>query len=608
MMHQTSSQQVQIPPATCKDTLARLKGVRLVYADTAALDGVDLTVSAGERLCVLGQNGSGKSTLASVLCGLLAPDAGEVQLAGQTVYHAGQADFSAYRRARHHIGLVFQNPDDQIVTSVVEEDVAFGPENLGLPPAEIEARVRREIHRVALDDYAKADPTRLSGGQKQRVAIAGALAMEPRMIVFDEPAALLDVRGRRSILEVMDQLRAAGIAVVHVTHYMEEALGADRVIVMGKGRIQLEGTPQEVFSHTEEIAQLGLEEPFAARLSRKLARAGLSVAWTADEAALEQEIRHICPVFTPQARSTRRSDAAAPAAAPAPATPATPAIRVEHVSFDFEDGHAGHALKDVSFEVAPGQNVALIGQTGSGKSTLLRLICALDVPDTGRITIDGIDTKDKRQARMLHGKIGYVMQMPERQLFAETVWQDVAFGPKNMGYDADKVSHLVKNALELVGLANKTEASPFELSGGQQRLCALAGVLAMEPHTLILDEPTAGLDPQGRHDFEQILDKIHARHTTIVRVTHSMEEAARADRIFVLNQSELLLSGTPAVVFSPEHAHLLHDCGLGVPKPLSWALKLQAGDKYPELPLTLDELAESIVASAQSSGGEPYGA
>ena len=271
--------------------LLRLDHVRLSYDGSAdALADFSLSVDSGQWLCILGSNGSGKSTLAGVLSGLLAPDAGEVELLGHTVFAQGTTDAEAYRTARRSLGLVFQNPDDQIVTTVVADDVAFGPENLGIPAAQISRRVTRELHRVALDDYAQADPTHLSGGQKQRVAIAGALAMEPEVLVLDEPGALLDVRGRRSIMHVIERLHASGTTIVHITHFMEEALGADRVIVLDHGRIALEGTPAEVFSHDGEIVRLGLDEPFAARLAAELTARGVDVGWTCDPATLRAEL------------------------------------------------------------------------------------------------------------------------------------------------------------------------------------------------------------------------------------------------------------------------------------------------------------------------------
>ncbi|MEE8705082.1 MAG: energy-coupling factor transporter ATPase [Olsenella sp.] len=613
------------------EPLLSLRGVVLRYDNgVRALDGVDLDVLPSERLCVLGANGSGKSTLGSVLCGLLAPDEGEVTLLGERVLAGGRLDFAAYRRARRGIGLVFQNPDDQIVTTVVEEDVAFGPENLGLPPEEIGRRVRREIRRVALDDYAKADPTLLSGGQKQRLAIAGALAMEPRAIVFDEPAALLDVRGRRSILEVMDELRASGIGMVHITHYMDEALTADRVVVLDHGRVRLEGTPGEVFAHADEFRGLGLEEPFPARLSGRLAELGVGVGWTCDAEELAASVAVACADATAAGekdagekdageKDARPATAPAGAAAAGPDAAAAPAARegagepavlVDRVSYGYADGAAGapagSALDGVSLEALRGESVAIVGQTGSGKSTLLRLVCALDVPDSGTIRVDGLDTADRRSRRLVHGRIGYVMQFPERQLFAETVARDVAYGPTNLGLPPEEVARRVDEALALVGLSEKAADSPFELSGGQQRLCALAGVLAMRPETIVLDEPSAGLDPRGRIELESILADVHARGATVIRVTHSMEEAAEAERVVVLDQSRVLMQGTPAEVFSPENGRALREAGLGLPRPLRWALRLgELGVDGLGRPLTTEALARAV---ARRAGASPAGA
>lgn len=277
--------------ASADTALARLEHVTLSYGGPRpALDDVTLDVGEGEWLCVLGANGSGKSTLAGILSGLVAPDAGRVRLAGRDVFGEGGVDRQGYREARRSLGLVFQNPDDQIVTTVVADDVAFGPENLGLPAEEITRRVRRELRRVALDGLADADPTRLSGGQKQRLAIAGTLAMEPSLIVLDEPGALLDVRGRRSIMHVIERLHNAGGTIVHITHFMEEALGADRVVVLERGRVALEGTPGEVFSHGGEIRSFGLDEPFAARACDALEGRGVEVRWTCDPDDLADQL------------------------------------------------------------------------------------------------------------------------------------------------------------------------------------------------------------------------------------------------------------------------------------------------------------------------------
>ena len=579
-----------------------------------ALSDVSLTVAPGERVCVLGPNGSGKSTLASVLCGLLAPDEGTVDLVGERVMTDGQPDFAAYRRARRSLGLVFQNPDDQIVTTVVEEDVAFGPENLGVPADQIGERVRRELSRVAMQDFAKADPTRLSGGQKQRVALAGALAMEPAVLVLDEPGALLDVRGRRGVMHVMARLQKAGCTQVHVTHFMEEALAADRVIVMLKGRVALSGTPEEVFSHAEELRRMGLEAPFAARLAERLRTRGVSVPWTCDARVLRGAILRTCAPAAPGATDAAGEKSTAPAPARPTAAPDA-AVAVADVSYSYAgdvtaQGVRRQALDGVSLSIPRGLRTAIVGQTGSGKSTLVRLMCALEVPDAGHVVVDGVDTARKRDRRLVHQKIGYVMQHPERQLFAQTVAQDVAYGPRSMGLPAPEVDRRVARALELVGLSDLREASPFDLSGGQQRLCAIAGILAMHPQTLVLDEPTAGLDPHGREELRAILDALSARGVTIVQVTHSMDDAAHCDHVIVLDNAHVLAQGAPQDVFAVANARALRECGLGLPRPLSWARDLaEAGlalDLAPHAaPLTTGALADALAALATPAPASP---
>ncbi|MDY6014588.1 MAG: energy-coupling factor transporter ATPase [Paratractidigestivibacter faecalis] len=550
----------------------RLAHVTLRYGNSVALDDVTLEVCRGERVCVLGANGSGKSTLASVICGLLAPDEGDVELAGHAVCTGGVPDLAAYRDARRQLGLVFQNPDDQIVTSVVADDVAFGPENLGVPRAQISVRVARELRRVAMEKYAHADPSRLSGGQRQRVCIAGALAMEPAVLVLDEPSSLLDVRGRAAIMRVMGRLAAAGATLVHVTHFMDEALAADRVVVMQHGHVALEGTPDEVFAakNAQVIEALGLEMPFEARLAVALRQAGAAGG----------------AIAAPGAPSDEK-----PAACAACAHTAEPlAILARDLGFSY--GPDAQALDGVSLEVPVRATTAIVGQTGSGKSTLLRLLCGLEAADAGSLTVCGINAATKRGRRQVRRAVGYVMQHPERQLFAQTVAEDVAFGPRNQGLSAAEVEGRVAHALDLVGLADRRDASPFELSGGQQRLAAIAGVLAMEPELLVLDEPTAGLDPRGRARLRALMADLAAHGVTLLQVTHSMEDAARADHVVVLDQSHVLAAGTPAEVFCPANEPQLTAVGLGLPRPLAYACEHALDAR----PLTLEALVAALRA------------
>lgn len=258
--------------------LIEIKNLKHIYNDAdgneiKALDGINLNIARGEFVAVIGANGSGKSTLARHLNALLLPSAGKCIVGGMDT-----SEEDNLWKIRQHVGMVFQNPDNQIVAAIVEEDVAFGPENIGVPPAEIRIRVDKALAAVGMTEYAGHAPHLLSGGQKQRIAIAGVLALEPDCIVLDEPTAMLDPRGRSEIVATVKKLnREKHITVVYITHYMEEAMQAERVIAMEGGQIKLQGTPREVFAHVKELHAMGLETPLAAQVAYDLRQKGLKL-------------------------------------------------------------------------------------------------------------------------------------------------------------------------------------------------------------------------------------------------------------------------------------------------------------------------------------------
>ena len=578
---------------------ARLENVRLTYDGGASwpLNGVTLTVRRGERVCVLGPNGAGKTTLAQVLAGLEAPDEGRVELDGRLCCDAGELNEDAYRAARHATGLVFQNPEDQIVTSVVADDVAFGPENLGLARTEIERRVDEEVARVALGDYAQADPARLSGGQMQRVAIAGALAMHPCMLVLDEPGAMLDVRGRRGIMRVLGLLQETGTTIVHVTHFMEEALAADRVLVLVGGEAVLEGSPQEVFDHARELKEWGLDLPTVTFTSLEL---GLRPCSTVGELASELAAHPACAAALSTAPRQRVAYEPPAEILPEAAELKGSALELAHVSFSYE---GKQVLTDISLTVGAGEVVSLVGRTGSGKSTIARLACALTAPAQGTVEVCGIPTTERKRRREIRGRVGYVMQHPERQLFAETIREDIAYGPRNLGVCEDEVQRRVEALLTYLGLEGKGDVSPFELSGGQQRMVALAGVLAMKPSVLVLDEPVSGFDSASARRLRRLIRGLNAQGVAILMISHSMEDVAKlSDRVIVLDQGNIALTGTPAEVFS--QAEKLNELGLGIPAPLKISCGLEEAGAVPAgslgSPLTVTEL----LAGLRSIGGD----
>lgn len=609
------------------------RGVSFSYDGAVpALDGVDLNIEDGEFFCILGGNGSGKSTFAKHLNALLKPDLGTVRINGMDA-----SDSELVYDIRSTAGMVFQNPDDQLVATLVEDDVAFGPENLGVPSAQIAQRVREALKGVGLVGFERHETHALSGGQKQRVALAGVLAMEPRVLILDEASSMLDPRGRKGLMKACRALHDRGMTIVMITHFMEEAAEADRVAVFRAGRVAMLGTPGEVLTRADELAQLNLDMPASCCLGRTLRAKGVRVCAQVREADMVAEIAQAYAersgtdiAVQPSASDSRMLDNVSPATDEAAAS--EPVIEISHLSHSYSlsarerrrwrkrsttadasskqalwgnDPNSPWALRDVSLTVRRGEFLGLAGHTGSGKSTLVQHLNGLIRPQEGSVCALGLDLSNKKDAAAVKAKVGVVFQYPERQLFAETVAQDVAFGPRNLGLPQDEVARRVASSLARVGLdlAAIGDKSPFELSGGQQRRVAFAGVLAMEPEVLVLDEPMAGLDPAARGDFLGLIDRLHREGLTVVMVSHSMDDLANCcDRIVVMNEGAVFAEGTPAQVFA--RADELKSIGLGVPAAQRMALALaQAGvplrcDKLYTVEALADELAGLLLGCA----------
>ena len=538
-----------------------------------AIDHVDLDIQEGQFIAVLGHNGSGKSTLAKHINGLLVPSEGTLW-----VDHMDTSSQEDIWKIRQRAGMVFQNPDNQIIGTVVEEDVGFGPENLGVPTEDIWKRVDDSLEAVGMTAYRKHSPNKLSGGQKQRVAIAGVMAMKPKCIVLDEPTAMLDPNGRKEVLKAVRELnQKEGVTVILITHYMEEVVFADDVYVMDQGHLVMHGKPREIFSQVKQLKKYRLDVPQVTMLAYELRKNGLDIPkglLTIDELleALQDPILKAPDnweqIEIPQYRSTG-SDMEWKTEQVQSASGET-SLRLEHVYYTYNPGTAYemHALKDINLEIPQGQFVGIIGHTGSGKSTLIQHFNGLVRPTQGKIYFEGQDIwAEQFPLRGLRSQVGLVFQYPEHQLFETDVLTDVCFGPKNQNLTQEECEERAKEALTHVGLDESYYAkSPFELSGGQKRRVAIAGVLAMNPKVLILDEPTAGLDPQGR---DEILDQIASLHKTrgitIILVSHSMEDIAKyVDRIIVMNHGVKEYDDAPKKVFS--HYRELEKIGLAAPQ------------------------------------------
>ena len=595
-----------------------------VIETLSALSALNFSIETGSFVCILGHNGSGKSTLAKLFNALQLPTEGTILVSGMD-----SREEKNIFPIRREVGMVFQNPDNQIIASVVEEDVGFGPENIGLPTDEIWQRVNNALSAVHMETYRLKSPNHLSGGQKQRVAIAGTLAMEPKTIVLDEPTAMLDPSGRKEVLEsVLELKRKKGISIILITHYMEETVNADRILLMDSGKLVMDGSPREVFQNVERLKEYRMDVPLITELAHKLQKKGFPIEKTIlKKEELEEELLKLKEEGFSLQENIMASEL------PGLSEPSSEKphagdyiVEAEHLSAIFQEGTAmeSFALKDLSMKIRRGSLTAVIGHTGSGKSTLVQHLNGLIKAKSGEIFVSfrenpplvksgksflffkGKKTVIEKKGRLslseegfdyraLRFKVGLVFQYPEYQLFEETVLADVMFGPLNQGKTREDGEALAKDALASLGIGEELYGkSPFELSGGQKRKVAIAGVLAMGPELLILDEPTAGLDPAGRDElFEEIAGLRKNYAMTILLVSHSMDDVARyADEVLVLHQGELKLEGTVEEVFSKKEE--LEEMGLGLPQIR--ALLFDLKKKGLEIPLgnTVSEAVQAL--------------
>ena len=530
-----------------------------IIEQSSALKNVNLSVPEGQFLAILGHNGCGKSTLAKHFNAILTPTAGKVTVLGMDT-----SNDDLLLDIRKNVGMVFQNPDNQLVATIVEEDVAFAPENLGVEPKEIRARVDEALKQVDMYEFREHAPHQLSGGQKQRVAIAGIIAMQPRCIVMDEPTAMLDPKGRREVMKTIKRLnREQGITVILITHYMDEAAQADRVVVMDKGSVLMDDLPRKIFARADELRKVGLDVPQVTELCCMLRENGVKISKEiifedeCAEAIAKLPLKKKSAEMVKEPISTRNTVESAEIA------------KLENLTYKYSIGTPFEktAVDNVNLTIAKGEFVGIIGHTGSGKSTLIQHLNGLIKPTGGMVLIDGRNIWDKDvNIRDVRFKVGIVFQYSEHQLFEETVAKDIAYGPRNMGLSEEEIAKSVKNAAESMGITHLLEKSPFELSGGQQRRVALAGVLAMNPEVLILDEPAAGLDPKGRDKILGMIKQYHEKSgKTIILVSHSMEDIVKfAEKVLVMNKGKLFCYDQTDKVF--ERTDELVSIGLDVPQ------------------------------------------
>lgn len=604
-----------------------------VTGEKWAVKDMDFDAHKGQIIAVLGRNGSGKSTFARHLNGLYAPNQGTVWIQGDSdvLDTSREGDLLAIRRA---VGMIFQNPDNQMVGNTVAEDVGFGLENLGFQAEKIWERINEVLRLTGMEAYQERNVSHLSGGQKQRLAIASVMAMSPECIVMDEATAMLDPVGSRQILDTLYHLnREFGITVIMITHRMEETVRADQIYVMDDGNVELIGAPYEIYPQVEKLEQLGLDSLLPYKLLHELkvdysddkkfvkeldenAKSALvdrkerllSVQDAADriKACLhdkklfdeknlnEQNVLDDIDSYVNDTKNINKPEVAEQinsAQKDIPSSKNDILVEADNLEYSYKDGAVlVPAVEQVSFQIRKGEILAVAGQTGSGKSTLLYMLNGIYRPMGGTLKVDGIDVGKTKNLKELRKKIGFVFQYPEYQLFESTVLADVMYGALNFGMSKAEAEQAAREALALVNISEEYyEYSPFDLSGGQKKRVALAGILAYKPEILILDEPVAGMDPKAKRELFALIRRLHEeRNITVIFVSHDMKDVYEiADRILVMGQGKLVYDGAVEQAFgTPE---MVEKLGLEMPEMAVFRETL-----LPEIKLTARSVAGVI--------------
>ena len=543
-----------------------------------ALDGISVTIKKGSYTAILGSNGSGKSTLAKIIDILELPDSGKVVIFGKDA-----EDDDLFWDIRSNCCCVFQNPDNQIVGTMIEEDVAFGPENLGIPNPELRERVDQALKDVGLYEFRHKETMALSGGQKQKLAIAGALAMRPDILILDEATAMLDPSSRDDFLELVEKMRIEkGLTLITITHDMTEALRCDKLIIVHKGKVAMQGTPEEIFL-SEDLWKYGLKRPVKFNFAFEIAKLTGSTLTKDDLKSNESLVASLIRMLT-------KPGLKAPGNISSEKTGTDDneiIMSVKDLSYSYDGGET-QAIENINLDIRKGEVLGIVGESGCGKTTLISHMNSIIRPKNGDVIIhtkDGdLSCRNKKDTIKIRQNVGLVFQYPEYQLFEETVYKDIAYGLKKMNVKKEDQKDLIMDAASKVGLTERElNSSPFELSGGQKRRAAMAGVLVMNPGILVLDEPASGLDPKGRQEMFAIIRGLRDSGTTIILVSHNMDEAAvNCDRICLIDNGKIKAVGTPSELFVKQRADELK---IQLPRitRFSAVLRTELEEIYPDI-------------------------
>lgn len=532
------------------ESIVKMADVAYSYPNTEkkTLNQIDIEAPKGKFTVIMGKTGAGKTTTVLCLNGII-PQLNEGSLSGK-IEVAG-LDTSKYRiqTLAKYVGVVMQDTSTQVFGSTVEEDVAFGPRNYLVPRQEIFRRIQESLRRVRLEGYEKRQTSQLSGGEKQRLAIAGILAMQPKIIVLDEPTSELDPLGREEIYTTINDLnKEQDTTILAVEHSSQEVCEkAEQLIVINDGRTVWAGNPREFFRDEHLVTENGIKPLPVATVGWLLIRAGL-IEQKQVPLNVDQAYELVSALLNGRPIRYRR---------PEPAGTQTSAqneeiIRIENLSHVYDNGKK--ALESVNLSIKRGEFVAIIGQNGAGKTTLVKHLIQILLPTTGSVWINGENIKTKNSIELTK-VIGYVFQDPDNQIFSNTVYKELEFGLKNIDIDEEERKRRIEQALALTGLTGKEEEHPFSLGKGERQMIAVASILVMQPDILVIDEPTTGQDWAGINRMMSLVETLNQNGTTIVMITHDMDVVAKyATRTIVMTGGSVILDGETRNVFAAADA------------------------------------------------------
>ncbi|MEM1518055.1 MAG: energy-coupling factor transporter ATPase [Nitrososphaerota archaeon] len=567
---------------------------RYEYSKDWVLKGINLKINPEEFVVITGPNDSGKSSLVSTFNGLIPHSQrgamkGRVRVLGQDTASTEVAALCAF------VGMTFQDPETQFLLSRVDEEVAFGPQNLGYRPEEVRDKVSWALEMTRLSEFRMKDPVELSGGQKQRTALAATLAMSPKVMVLDEPTSMLDPIGKDEIMEIITSMKRQRLVetIIVVEHHLEElARIADRFILLKDGEILLDAPTEKFFSDPDFLIENGVRVPDVCAISGYLKKRNLLGNITL---SLEEAVESLARLFSERRimPNKKRTDTRMPPAHLGDET----AVEVDNLHYVYPDGTV--ALRGLDLKIRKGEFIALIGQNGSGKTTLSKLIAGIYKPTSGSVKIFGMDTRVTPTPRLI-SKVGYVFQNPDHQIFNDTIRKELEFGLRNLLsfglVKEEEIEQRIRESIKITGVPEDIlDEHPFLMSKGMRQRIAVASVLAMKPDVLIVDEPTTGQDTPQSIDVMNFLQRLNEMGHTIIIITHEMWIVARwARRTIALAEGKILLDGPTNEVLS--NTEVLKKTFV---RPTQVTLLSQSLREYgmPGDILTVDEFMNSIEVS-----------